>query len=100
MCQLVGGTKDTAATLVWVVVPVEATAGGARAMGAAAETATTAASVVINYWAATKEQTTRDLDVLSKSKGLMGIMTVNTPQEGKEGGQDMSRVIRKVTMLL
>ena len=60
--------------LVWLVVPVEA-AGAAQAAGgvaAAAAAAAAAASTLLNYWAGTGDDTTGDLEVMSKGWGVSG----------------------------
>ena len=74
--------------LVWLAVPVEA-AGAAQAAGgvaAAVAAAAGAASTVLNYWAAMWDETTGDLKVLAKGKGIMRIMSTNLRRVNREQG--------------
>jgi len=74
--------------LVWLVVPAEA-AGAAQAawgVAAAAAAAAAAASTVLNYWAAMWDETTGDLKVLAKGKGIMRIMSTNLRRVNREQG--------------
>ena len=55
--------------LLWLVVPAEATTGGATALGGAAVAAAAAGvGAAVNYWATMEDETTGDLKVLTKGK--------------------------------
>ena len=74
--------------LVWLVVPAEAAGAAQAAGGVAAVVAAAAAgaSTVLNYWAAMEDETTGDLKVLTKGKGIMRIMTTNLRRVKREQG--------------
>ena len=64
--------------LLWLVVPAEATTGEATTLGGAAVAAAAAgvgALAAVNYWAAMQDETTGDLKVLTKEKGVMRLVS-------------------------
>ena len=72
------GYRVLGVVLLWLVVPAEATSGGASALEGAA-LATTAAGIgaAVNYWAAMEDETAGDIKVLSKGKGIIRLMSTN-----------------------
>ena len=99
--QLVVVTEGVQLEVVWLVVPVEAvsnaqTVGG---MVAAATSAAVGASTVLNYWTGLEDSTVGDLEVLSKGKGVIRIVSTNLRRAKRdESVQDMSKVVWEQTV--
>ena len=71
-------TQSAGAVLLWLVVPTEAASGGATTLAGAAVAATAAGvGAAANYWAATEDETAWSINVLSKGKGIMRLVSSN-----------------------
>ena len=83
------GQKVLVVLLIWLVAPTEATTGGATTLGGAAVAAAPAGlalGAAVNYWAAMEEETTGDLRVLTKGKGVARMMSTNLRRVKREQG--------------
>ena len=73
--------------LIWLVVPAEASPGGATALAGAAAAATAAGvGAAVNYWAAMEDETTGDFKVLTKGRGILRLMSTNLRRVKREQG--------------
>ena len=69
------------------MAPAEATTGGASVLGGAAAAAAAAGlGAAVNYWATMEEETTGDLRMLTKGKGVIRIMSTNLRRVKREQG--------------
>ena len=65
--------------LLWLVAPAEATVGGSTVLGGVPVAAAAArVGATVNYRAAMEDETTWDLQVLSKGKGVMRLMSISS----------------------
>ena len=73
--------------LLWLVVPAEASPGGATALEGAAAAATAArVGAAVNYWAAMEDETTGDSNVLANGRGILRLMSINLRRAKREQG--------------
>ena len=80
------GHRVLAILLLWLVVPAEAASGGATALAEAAVAATAAGVVAVNHWATMEDETTGDIKVLSKGRGIVRLTSTNLMRVKKEQG--------------
>ena len=81
------GHKVLGVMLLWLVVPVEASPGGATTLAGAAVAATAAGvGAAVNYWAAIEDETTGDFKVLTKVKGTLRLMPTNLMRVKRKQG--------------
>ena len=81
------GHKVLVVMLLWMVVPIEAATGGATILvGTAVAAAAAGVGAAVNYWAAMEDETTGDLKVLSKGRGILRLMSTNLRRVKREQG--------------